>query len=267
MPGGGGRRCGPASPAPPAWPRRARQQAAAAASPPDGGQDGVATLRSAVLRAAAGTDRGQTAGRDARVAVLDAVAALEAAAPARDAALDAAGLSGEWGLVYAGPGDRAEAAAADTRAYEKRTGGLNGPVIAALAPIGRAFVRGTGTTQAIDAAGGTVHNVAAFALLGGLAGELDVEGTVSPAPAGAVSPGVAAAGCGRARTDVRFTRLTIRLGGRTVLTAPLTAFKPVGWIETTHLGGGVRVSRGDKGSVFVAAKRAPRENDGRPASR
>jgi hypothetical protein len=228
--------------------RRAPPTTAAAAAPsstPPPATPDVPALRSAVLRAAANTDRGAAADRDARVSVLAAVAALEAASPARDAALDAPGLSGEWGLVYAGPGDAAEAAAADTRAYEKRTGGLNGPVIAALAPLGRWAVKGAGTTQAIDAENGIVHNIAAFTLLGGLRGELDVAGTVAPAPPGEVSPAVEALGCGRARTDVAFTDLTLRLG----------AFKPSGFIETTFLDGELRVSRGDKGSVFVAAKR------------
>ena len=181
--------------------------------------------------------------------------ALEAAAPARDAALDATGLSGEWGLVFSGPGSVEEAAAADTAAYEKRTGGLEGPVISFLAPVGRFFVKSTGTTQAIDAESGAVHNVAAFRLFGVLDGELDVEGTVAPAPPGEVS----SPAFGRARTDVSFTRMTLRLGGWRLLSLPLTAFKPRGWIETTVLlDGDLRVSRGDKGSVFVAAKRGAR---------
>ncbi len=216
----------------------------------------VPALKQALLRAAAPTNRGKAADRAARLTVLDAVVALETAAPAKDAALDAAGLSGEWGLLYSGPGDRAEAAAADTAAYEKRTGGLEGPVIAALRPLGRWVVSSTGTRQVIDAGAGSVHNVASFRLAGGLAGELDVEGAVAPAPPGEVTPAVGAT-CGRARTDVSFTALTLRLGGRRLLSLPLTAFKPCGWIETTVLldGGDLRVSRGDKGSVFVAAKR------------
>jgi len=96
----------------------------------------VPALKAAVLRAAAGTDRGKTADPNARVAILRAVAALEAAAPATDAALNAGGLSGEWGLIYSGPGEEGEAAAADRSAYEKRTGGLEGPIIQALRPVG-----------------------------------------------------------------------------------------------------------------------------------
>jgi len=256
----------PLSPGPPPRPAAgvgrssssAQAAPAAAAAPGDAGAStaSIQTLKSALLRAAAGTDRGKAADRNARVAVLEAVLALEAAAPARDAALDAAGLSGEWGLVFSGPGSREEAAAADTAAYEKRTGGLEGPVISFLAPVGRFFVKSTGTTQAIDAGSGSVHNIAAFRLFGGLDGELDVEGTVAPAPPGEVSPALAPT-CGRARTDVAFTRMTLRLGGARLFSLPLTAFKPRGWIETTVLlDGDLRVSRGDKGSVFVAAKRA-----------
>ena len=228
----------------------------AAASPPS---PDVPALKAAVLRLAAPTSAGRAADRDARVSILQAITALEGAEPAKDAALDATGLSGEWGLVYSGPGDASEAAAADTAAYEKRTGGLEGPVIAALRPLGKWLVTSTGTTQIIDAASGTVSNIASFRLVGGLDGELDVEGTAAPAPPGEVTPGVGAV-CGRARTDVAFTRLALRFGKnrRTLLSLPLTAFNPTGWIETTFLEGGeggIRVSRGDKGSVFVAVKR------------
>lgn len=237
------------------------------AAAPGGGGDGapappdVATLKATLLRLAAPTARGKAADRDARVSILRAVEALEAAAPAQDASLDAAGLSGEWGLVYSGPGQADEAAAADSAAYERRTGGLEGPVVQALRPLGKWFVASTGTAQVIDAGGGAVSNVASFRLAGGLDGELDVIGTAAPAPPGAVTPGVGAA-CGRARTDVAFTALALRFGRgaqkRTLLSLPLTAFNPRGWIETTFLEGGeggLRISRGDKGSVFVAVKR------------
>ena len=63
------------------------------------------------------------------------------------------------------------------------------------------------------------------------------------------------AACGAARTDVRFTRLSLRLGPLPPLVLPLTAFNPNGWVETTVLTRGLRVSRGDKGSLFVAARR------------
>jgi PAP_fibrillin len=186
-----------------------------------------------VLDLTAGTRRGKAADAARRAAVVAAVRALEAANPTSSPTSSDL-LAGDWALLWTGPADPTDAA------WEKRSGGLEGPVLSALAPVGRVLgLAGGAVIQSIDTTANAVHNVATFKVLG-QPGSLDVEGDVVVA-----SP---------TRVDVTFTRFTLRVGGLPAISIPLTAVSPTGWVETTYLDERVRVGRGDKGSLFVTAR-------------
>ena len=181
-----------------------------------------------VLDLTAGTNRGKAADPDRRRAVAAAVAQLEATNPT-PAPTSSPLLAGEWALLWTGPADPTDAA------WERRSGGLEGPVLAALKPVGALLgLSGGAVVQTIDTAAGVAHNVARFKLFG-RDGELDVRGVVTVA-----SP---------TRVDVTFDQFSLG-----PLRIPLTAISPRGWIETTYLDDRVRVGRGDKGSLFVTAR-------------
>ena len=219
--------------------------------------DDLPSLKSELLRLVARIDeKGNSADpsvSDAeRRAVLKAVEALEARNPTpRPAAAPAASrlLSGEWALLYVGPGavpeeteeeeekERlASAAAAAAKEAEKegggnkagaewrrRSGGLEGPVLSALSPLalkGR-LVKRTGVSQVIDADAGTISNVAGFALFDGKRkGYLDVTGSVKKAEGSDT------------RVDVAFEAAEICVPPLLKLTIPLSWASPKGWVET-----------------------------------
>ena len=189
------------------------------------------TLKRRLLALTANTRRGTAASADRRREVAAAVAALEAVNPTPDPALSPS-LRRDWALLWTGPADP------DDAAWEKRSGGLEGPVLAALVPLGKVLgLRGGSVNQNIAPDGASVHNVASFTALGA-PGFLDVRGSVAVA-----SP---------TRVDVVFDRCEVSLG-KARLAFPLTAISPKGWVETTYLDGTLRVGRGDKGSLFIVA--------------
>ena len=110
------------------------------------------------------------------------------------------------------------------------------------------FLRSKGNFQDVDldlarGAGG-VENRAEFAALGGstrlvvsLRGECSLDAVISN------------------RLHVRFREVEIALGSLRPLRASLDAFEPRGWIDTAFVDDDLRVGRGDKGSIFVAARR------------
>ena len=218
-----------------------------------------------------------------RRAVLRAVESLESRNPTpRPAAAPASSrlLSGEWALLYVGPGTvpaeteeekmlaGAAAAAAETAKeteagkgggnssgnsnsnaagaeWRKRSGGLDGPVLSALSPL--AFkgkvVKRTGVSQVIDVSAGTISNVASFALFNGSKqGYLDVKGSVKKAQGS------------ETRVDVEFEAAEVCVPPFK-FSIPLSWARPKGWVETTFLDEELRIGRGDKGSVFVTARR------------
>ena len=192
-----------------------------------------------------------------RRAVLRAVEALEGRNPTpRPAAAPAASrlLSGEWALLYVGPGAvpdetqeeektrLAAAAAAGAGAAERggregsdgggtnaagaewrrRSGGLDGPVLSALSPLALKgkLVKRTGVSQVIDADAGTISNVASFALFNGSRpGYLDVKGSVK-------------------KTENSDTRVDVEFEAAEVcvpplkFSIPLSWASPKGWVET-----------------------------------
>ena len=217
-----------------------------------------------------------------RRAVLRAVESLESRNPTpRPAAAPASSrlLSGEWALLYVGPGTvpaeteeekmlagatAAAETAKETEAgkgggnssgnsnsnaagaeWRKRSGGLDGPVLSALSPL--AFkgkvVKRTGVSQVIDVAAGTISNVASFALFNGSKqGYLDVKGSVKKAQGS------------ETRVDVEFEAAEVCVPPFK-FSIPLSWARPKGWVETTFLDEELRIGRGDKGSVFVTARR------------
>ena len=129
--------------------------------------------------------------------------------------------------------------------WRKRSGGLDGPVLSALSPL--AFkgkvVKRTGVSQVIDVAAGTISNVASFALFNGSKqGYLDVKGSVKKAQGS------------ETRVDVEFEAAEVCVPPFK-FSIPLSWARPKGWVETTFLDEELRIGRGDKGSVFVTARR------------
>lgn len=216
---------------PPASVRRPLAAARASAAPTDAASPPPSApppLVKRVLDLTAGTRRGKAADAARRREVAAAVAALEAANPTA-APTASPLLAGDWALLWTGPADP------DDAGWERRSGGLEGPVLAALAPVGRVLgLAGGSVVQTIDVANGVAHNVATFKLFG-VHQALNVRGRVAVA-----SP---------TRVDVTFDQFTVG-----PLRVPLTAVSPRGWIETTYLDERVRVGRGDKGSLFVTAR-------------
>lgn len=210
---------------------RPRARPAAASAAASTSNDDRAALKRRLLALTAATRRGKDASAARRREVAAAVAALEAVNPTPEPALSPA-LRRDWALLWTGPADP------DDAAWEKRSGGLEGPVLAALAPLGKLLgLRGGSVNQNIAADGASVHNVASFTALGAR-GALDVRGTVAVASA--------------SRVDVVFDRCEVSLGNARVA-FPLTAVSPAGWVETTYLDDTLRIGRGDKGSLFVVA--------------
>ena len=60
---------------------------------------------------------------------------------------------------------------------------------------------------------------------------------------------------GTARLDVAFDAVEISLGGAGPLSMSLAFANPRGWIETTYVDDDIRTGKGDKGSIFIAARR------------
>ncbi|CAL5227493.1 g10474 [Coccomyxa viridis] len=201
----------------------------------------VEGLKSELKRAVANTRRGKKATVEQQKEILRRVMALEAQNPTKDPASSPL-LSGNWSLLYTGPGKD------DDETWEKRTGGVEGPVLAALRPLSANAVSSRGITQVIDAEGGTVQNVADFRIANSINGYLNVEGTVAPVE-----------GSGEAvRVDVKFTAFCLKIGALPQLKVPLGWSNPTGWVDTTYLDNDTRIGRGDKGSVFVTARKGTR---------
>jgi hypothetical protein len=195
------------------------------------------------------------------LAVIEAIEELEQLNPCARP-VESPLLSGKWSLLYTGA---AEASIADRRSKEGPVGSAvteisgasdSAEIAGGSVPLGRRvttlagqLVRNRGNFQDIDAAAGRVTNRAALELLG-VPVELRIEGRCSPAEAGLAA----------SRLLVAFECFSLALGaGGPRLTVPLGwadgGRGPRGWVDTTYLDADVRCGRGDKGSVFVTARR------------
>lgn len=286
-------------------PTRAATTAAAAAQSDDGGdqqqqqqQQRRESLKASLLRIVAridekGNQGGVSGGGGGGGRVTDterrrvnaAVEALEAFNPTPEPAAAPELLSGEWALLYVGPGtipeattesekEREEEEEREERAkseageeWKRRSGGLEGPVLSFLSPLalrGR-LVKRTGVTQVIDVEAGRISNVASFSLFDGRRpGFLDVRGTVARATNGSGSGGGGGEGSESAtRVDVAFDVAEVAVPSlKFSIKIPLSWASPKGWVETTYLDDDVRIGRGDKGSVFVTARRRKEKGKG-----
>jgi hypothetical protein len=224
-----------------------------------GDEASSAETKRGLTAACAALGRGE---RDARERTLELARALEEAAAidGRVDAFDATSVSGKWSLL-------ASVATTKGEAEERRR--LEGVVGAALTDAsgsgGRGeedgasttgggdvmqriksfFVRSRGNFQDLDIDAKTAENRAEFDAFGGatkLTVSLRGECEVDPARAN--------------RLNVRFREVEIALGSSARgFKASLDAFEPRGWLDTTYIDDDLRVGRGDKGSVFVAARR------------
>ncbi|KAG2495036.1 hypothetical protein HYH03_006968 [Edaphochlamys debaryana] len=201
------------------------------------------SLKTAIVRAVSGTQRGKAATPEQRAAILPLLEALEARNTIKEPT-NSPLLSGVWALLYQAPLD-------EKRAEVDRSGTTEGPFLASLQPVNNAagggFVRTKANLQLIDLECNKAENLAEFTIAGRWDGALNIIGTAArqPTPQGAPST---------TRVDVVFQRFELRLGSGSVLRVPLDWVKPKGWIETTYLDSDLRIGRGDKGSIFVASR-------------
>lgn len=205
-------------------------------------------LKSDLRRAVANTKRGKRVTGEQQREILRKVEALEALDPTPNPARSEL-LSGRWSLLYTGPGKE------DDTDWEKRTGGVEGPVLAALRPLSANAVTSKGITQVIDTDAGRVENIAEFKIANSADGYLNVEGTVEPASTSGSEEAV--------RVDVQFTAFSLKIGALPSLKIPLGIANPTGWVDTTYLDEDFRIGRGDKGSVFVTARQGARQDSGK----
>lgn len=202
-------------------------------------------LKDRLVRSTANTRRGKNASAQQQQDILKAVEQLEAVTPTSNPAMSEL-INGRWSLLYNGPGQQ------DDLNWEKRTGGVEGPVLRALRPLSVNAVRSKGITQVIDSKAGKVENIAEFTVAGRFDGFLNVEGTVAPVvPESASSEAV--------RVDVKFTSFQLKIGSLPGLQIPLNWISPTGWVDTTYVDKDVRIGRGDKGSVFVTIRQKDKQ--------
>jgi len=200
----------------------------------------VTARRNDVRRRANELRRGKVTDRRG---LLDAIALLEECyEETQPVVADAGRISGLWALLYNGPADPD---LTEERAEQR----LEGPFLAQLRPIGAALgLKRLGARQRIDVAGGHVDNIAPFSALG-TDGELVIEGSARPFSDGK-------------RLGVTFDAAELRFGALPTLRLGLGWANATGWVRTTYVDDDLRIGRGDKGSVFVAARVGSSEADG-----
>jgi len=113
------------------------------------------------------------------------------------------------------------------------------PVVARPSSGAAPRLRARGNFQTFDVPRGLVRNRARFEALG-RRGEVNVDGS-----ARVLSDD---------RLEATFLTADLRWGGVLRVPFPIGIFRPTGWVDTLFLDEDVRVSTGDKGSVFVARR-------------
>lgn len=159
-------------------------------------------------------------------------------------------INATWALLYTLPGQpkdgverpplqRALAALYDV--FYKYAPILAGSAVGRKAD-GRRAVKARGQFQIFDTARGWVSNQAKFSFLG-REGIIQVDGPATIEPGG-----------GGARLAATFTAAELRWAGFVRIPFPIAAFSPTGFIDTLYLDSDLRVSKGDKGSCFIARR-------------
>ncbi|CAI5470203.1 unnamed protein product [Closterium sp. Yama58-4] len=197
------------------------------------GGETVKELKQRLLRAVGGTQRGKAASPQQREQILQLIERLEAANPTPSPMLSPL-LGGTWALVYIAP----TAASANTLDASEE-----GPFLARLKPVVFGGVRQKASLQIILPDEGRAENVALFTAWG-VDGELRIDAECK-APEQESMRGV--------RSTVRFLSFKLSLGPLS-FTLPLSLISPTGWIDVTYIDEEMRVTRGDKGSVFLATR-------------
>ncbi|CAI7854639.1 unnamed protein product [Closterium sp. NIES-54] len=197
------------------------------------GGESVKELKQRLLRAVGGTQRGKAASPQQRDQILQLIEQLEAANPTPSPMLSPL-LAGTWALVYIAP---TEASTNTLDASEE------GPFLARLKPAVFGGVRQKASLQIIHPDEGRAENVALFTAWG-VDGKLQIDAECK-APEQESMQGV--------RSTVRFISFKLSLGPLS-FTLPLSLISPTGWIDVTYIDEEVRVTRGDKGSVFLATR-------------
>ena len=212
-----------------AWKRRAKTNANA--TPGEGpAEDETQTRKRNLLQMVGNTSRGKRTTNEKKRDILNAMMDMERMNPTDKPARNPM-LSGQWSLLYY--------AAADEQT-EAKAGEVEGPFLSFFKPLlGRLF-RTKSNSQNIDVENGRVENIAEFATAFGVEGVLNIQGTVQ-----IVSD---------TRAEVVFDRFVLKLGKLSV-TVPLSWVSPSGYVDTTYLDDTIRIGRGDKGSIFLNARR------------
>ncbi|GJP37346.1 hypothetical protein CLOM_g21763 [Closterium sp. NIES-68] len=210
---------------------RGRARVVAAAG--TGAGESVKELKQQLLRAVGGTQRGKAASPQQRQQILRLIEQLEAANPT-PSPMQSPLLAGTWALVYIAP----TAASSNTLDASEE-----GPFLARVKPLALGGVRQKASLQIIHPEEGRAENVALFTAWG-VDGELRIDAECK-APAEESKRGV--------RSTVRFLSFKLALGPLG-FTLPLSLISPTGWIDVTYIDEEVRVTRGDKGSVFLATR-------------
>ena len=199
------------------------------------------------LRAACARASGRASTRDAREDALELVRALESVNGG--ATVDASRVSGRWSLLAT------LATSEDARARREKEGAIGAALTDASGSAGRSvdgeeeerarsIVTPKGNFQDIDLDARTAANRAEFELFGRpLSVTLDAECGFNDSVAHPT------------RLNVRFRAVEVKFASWPPLRLSLDFASPEGWIETTYVDDDLRTGRGDKGSIFIAARR------------
>lgn len=187
-------------------------------------------MKRKLLQMVGNTSRGKRTTNEKKRDILDAMLDMERMNPTDQPARNPM-LSGQWSLLYY--------AAADEQT-ETKAGEVEGPFLSFFKPLLGGLFRTKSNSQNIDVENGRVENIAEFTTALGLEGMLNIQGTVQ-----IVSD---------TRAEVVFDRFVLELGKLSV-TVPLSWVRPSGYVDTTYLDDTIRIGRGDKGSIFLNARR------------
>ena len=199
------------------------------------------------LRAACARASGRASTRDAREDALELVRALESVNGG--ATVDASRVSGRWSLLAT------LATSEDARARREKEGAIGAALTDASGSAGRtvdgeeeerarSIVTPKGNFQDIDLDARTAANRAEFELFGRpLSVTLDAECGFNDSVAHPT------------RLNVRFRAVEVKFASWPPLRLSLDFASPEGWIGTTYVDDDLRTGRGDKGSIFIAARR------------
>ncbi|KXZ47684.1 hypothetical protein GPECTOR_33g566 [Gonium pectorale] len=122
---------------------------------------------------------------------------------------------------------------------------LAGAAVGARGASSSGPVKARGNFQVFDTRAGKVENQARFDVAGRRCC-INVNGSATVAQ---VTPGSP-----RQRLRATFTSFDLLVDGERRLSLPLSLLNPVGYVDTPYLDDELRISIGDKGSLFIAAR-------------